>query len=442
MRTGKRSAAGAVFAAILTIAAPAGAGADEAPVDVGPTLQAIRAEAGIPAVATAITRSGRVRAAGIAGRRRADRDDPAEIGDRFHIGSDTKATTAFVAASLIEGRSPIPLRPGARLGWETTVGEVYPELVPTMVRGFRDITLRQLLSHTSGIAKDGDRILPFLGFDIAEGPLDTDEMRDRMVTKLVTMPLSHPPGETFEYANFGYILAGAMMERLTGVTFEELLVGVVFEPLGLGSAGLASQAEPARMDAAVGHDMRDGNPFPILFGPYAGLPPIMNPAGGAYMNVLDFARWADYQATRGRNGPPLLASETIAMLQTPIVDMPENPHPTPGFSKASRYGLGWGTLAADFAPEPLVLHAGSNSLDLAFIMLLPAEGVAIVTMADVEAETTAAALVKVAAELYATDAKAPRRPTRVTNAAPSATRRPVGRGASWVARRSSRSPRS
>jgi CubicO group peptidase (beta-lactamase class C family) len=401
------AAAMRIMLVVLLGAVLVGSAVADEPKRIDAELEAARAKAGSPALAAAITKGGRILAMGITGRRRADRDDLALIGDRFHLGSDTKAMTALAAAILIEGRSPIPLKDGARLTFDTTVGEVFPELVPTMVPGFAGITLHQLLSHTSGIHGDDDRYLPFLGFDINLPAMNPDELRASVVKTLVTMPLAHEPGTAFEYANFGYILAGAMLERLTGRTWEELVVALVFEPLALGSAGLGSQAEPTRMEAAVGHDLRDGAPFPILFGPYAGLPSVMFPAGAAYMSVVDFARWADFQATRGTYGPSLVAAETLALLQTGVVDMPENATPIPGFSGKARYGLGWGITTADFAPEPVILHAGSNSLNLAFVMLLPEEEVAIVTMANVEGPGTAAALAELSAQLYETYGKAP-----------------------------------
>src|SRR5262245_13442787 len=74
---------------------------------------------GLPAVAAAVARNGRIVAAGAVGTRRAGTNIPVTIDDRFHIGSDTKAMTALLAAMFVER--------GA-LGWDSTVAQVFPEL--------------------------------------------------------------------------------------------------------------------------------------------------------------------------------------------------------------------------------------------------------------------------------------------------------------------------
>ena len=97
---------------------------------------------GLPALAAAVAKQGKVVAAGVAGVRRVGTTIPVTLHDRFHIGSDTKAMTALLGAMLVEE---------GKLRWNTTVGEIYPELVSSMAPGTKAITLEQLLSHTSGI---------------------------------------------------------------------------------------------------------------------------------------------------------------------------------------------------------------------------------------------------------------------------------------------------
>ena len=83
------------------------------------------------------------------GTRRAGVNIPVTINDRFHLGSDTKAMTSLLAAMLVEE---------GKLRWNTTLAEVFPELAEKMDAGFRNVTLEQLLSHTSGIPSDNEDI--------------------------------------------------------------------------------------------------------------------------------------------------------------------------------------------------------------------------------------------------------------------------------------------
>ena len=89
--------------------------------------------------------------------RRLGTDTPVTINDRFHIGSDTKAMTALLAGMLVEE---------GKFRWNTTVGEIYPELVDKMSKGVKDITLEQLLSHTSGIPGDSMEHVPLISSSV------------------------------------------------------------------------------------------------------------------------------------------------------------------------------------------------------------------------------------------------------------------------------------
>ena len=76
-----------------------------------------------------------------------------------------------------------------------------------------------------------------------------DEMRSWLVRQWSKQPLAAKPGTRFAYANMNYILAGAMLERLTGKTWDELITERIFTPLGLKTAGLGAQSSLGRIDA-------------------------------------------------------------------------------------------------------------------------------------------------------------------------------------------------
>ena len=196
------------------------------------------------------------------------------IDDRFHIGSDTKAMTALLAAMLIELR---------KLHWDTTVGSVFPELAAAMAPDVGGVTLAQLLSHTSGIPSDNPAQDKLVEQSFAQ-PGNLDELRYWIVAGLVKQQLRSKPGAQFAYSNLGYTLAGAIIERIGGRTWEELVAVRIFDPLGLKTAGFGPQSSLGRVDAPLGHrTLPNGTLKAMLAGPNGDNPEAIGPAGTVHL---------------------------------------------------------------------------------------------------------------------------------------------------------------
>lgn len=344
----------------------------------------------LPALAAAVVQDGKVVASGAVGTRRGGTNIPVTINDRFHIGSDTKAMTALLAAMLVEEH---------KLRWDSTVAEVFPELSATMTPGLRKVTLEQLLSHTSGAPSDNQAMVKLLDKSLdQEGNLD--EMRLWLIREWSKQPLAAKPGEKFAYANMNYVLAGAMLERLTGKTWDELITERIFIPLELKTAGLGPQSSLGRVDAPLGHVRIDGKTKAFLAGPNGDNPPIIGPAGIAHMSILDFATWAGWNAGEGKRGPALVQPETLRKLHTPVISIPDKPGAKPGTPKHGKYALGWGELTVDWAPTPLKYHSGSNGKNLAQIWLDPQRDFAMVFVTNIGGEQADQAFQNLAPELY------------------------------------------
>ncbi len=375
----------ATSAATAEPAAPHGASLDA-------MLRAYLAQFELPALAAAVVRDGNVIASGAVGTRRGGADIPVTIDDRFHIGSDTKAMTALLAAMLVET---------GKLRWGSTVGELFPELSAAMADGVAGITLEQLLSHSSGIAGDNEAQWKLVFDSFRQTDKNLDELRYWIVGSLVKQQLAAKAGAKFAYSNLGYTLAGAMLERAAGNTWEELIVGRVFEPLGLKSAGLGPQASLGRVDAPLGHrPLPDGTLKPMLAGPNGDNPEVIGPAGTAHMSVLDFAGWAAWNAGEGKRGPTLARPDTLKKLHTMVIDMPPRPDAPVGTPSSGSYGLGWGRVVLPFSPEPFLFHGGSNEMNLAYILLQPKDDFGMVLMTNRGGDKADQALKAAGAELY------------------------------------------
>jgi len=156
----------------------------------GAMLQPYLAGYGLPALAAAVAKNGTIIAAGAVGTRRTGEDIPVKLTDRFHIGSDTKAMTALLAAMLVEE---------GKLRWDATPSEIFPELASDMDAGFATVTLEQLLSHSSGVPSDNEDIVGVLKEAMfQDGNLNA--MRGFIVREWSKKPLASPPGKKFKYS--------------------------------------------------------------------------------------------------------------------------------------------------------------------------------------------------------------------------------------------------
>ena len=131
--------------------------------------------------------------------------------------------TALLAAMMVEE---------GKLKWNSTIGEVFPEITNEINSAVRKVTLEQLLSHTSGITNDDEKLVHLLkeSFD-QDGNLN--DLRYWLIKQWLKYPLATEPGKKFSYSNVGYIIIGAMIERVGQSTWDEMITKRIFIPLGL-----------------------------------------------------------------------------------------------------------------------------------------------------------------------------------------------------------------
>jgi CubicO group peptidase (beta-lactamase class C family) len=354
-------------------------------------LEAVRKEFGLPAIAAAVAKNGRIVASGVVGTRMLGRNIPVTRDDRFHIGSDTKAMTATLAAMLVEE---------GKLRWDSTIGEVLGADLPGIHPKFAAVTIEQLLSHTSGIPTDNKEI-----FDLyVDGDAYEETLQGARLRILKSWGKNEPVMKAdapFQYSNLGYMAAGAMIEKAAGEPWEELIYRRIFTPLGLKTAGLGPQATFGRIDAPVGHDVDDkGKITPRPWGPGADVPAVMGPAGIAHLSIRDFARWAAWNAGEGKRGPALVKPDTLKRLHRKMVEMKID-NPPPGTPPSGGYALGWGIVPYPWTGNrPVLMHNGSNAMNLASVVIDTDNDLAIVVTTNFPGKTAENAIVKVAQAMY------------------------------------------
>lgn len=314
-------------------------------------LEALRAEAGAPAMAAAAASRAGQRLSLAVGLRMVGRDERVTTSDKWHLGSITKSMTATLVARCVEA--------GA-LRWDDTVGAVLGEAIPDMRDAYRDVTFRHLLSHRAGLVSnlEWNEILAF--------PRESDDSRaDRIA--YARLGLTRDPAgakeQHFEYSNTGYVIAGAMLETKLGAAWESLIRERVFEPLGMSSAGQGAPGTPGAYDQPVGHGPglaavaagnRDARVMPYPPGsPITDNPAVLGPAGRVHADMDDVLK---YLAAHRDQAAPFLRRESWDTLHTPPYGGP--------------YAMGWARRG------DTLWHNGSNTLWYAEVMFDAGRGIA------------------------------------------------------------------
>ena len=231
----------------------------------------------------------------------------------FQIGSITKVWTATLVMQLVDE---------GLLDLDSPVVRVLPELRLSDAEVTRRVTLRHLLTHTSGI--DGDVFT-----DTGRG----DDCLERYVALLADVAQNHPLGETWSYCNSGYSLLGRIIEKVTGDTWDKALRERLFTPLGL--AHTVTLPEEALLHAAaVGHVEEEGQQH---VAPVWGLMRSVGPAGLIVSNAADLLAFARLHLAGGRagDGSRLLSEASASAMADWQADLPDP------YILGDSWGLGW-----------------------------------------------------------------------------------------------------
>ena len=224
----------------------------------------------------------------------------------MQVASVTKPIVAAAAALVCRSASGADVQP---------VAAYFPEFHDCW-NVARSLTLRDLLSHTSGLVEES------LSAPVLAAMGDGDDALDAAARQVVTKDQVHPVGTAWNYYNGNYYVAGAVLARLGGGTFESVVEREVLRPAGMTSTGFAVPA-----DATYGHSQ--GAEVP-----HQEVARARRPASGLWSTVEDLLRFGEF----------LLAdAELVASVRTPL---------TPADS-AYQYGLGW------VVDGQVMLHHGS-----------------------------------------------------------------------------------
>ena len=280
---------------------------------------------------------------------------PVTTGDRFAIASCTKSMTATMMARLAEA---------GLFSWKTNLSDCFPDLRRTMQREYRKVTLHQLLCQISGFGKDSEyhawRKLSVDLFKTPGGP----RVRQQFADIVTRSPPTSEPGSKFEYTGTNYILATAFVEKLTGLSYNDLMHKYLFLPFRMKHAGTGGYGAPERLDQPMLHRWHNHRWVPFYM--KAENPGV--PAGGVSCSIRNFLVYAKHHLAGERGHSFFLGSETYRFLHTP--------------PPVQHYAMGWFSRRMDRSHLRRLNHTGSHGFDFAIIDIDAPRNMAVVAQAN------------------------------------------------------------
>jgi len=306
----------------------------------------------LPGLAAVVVRSDGTARVYVSGERRIGKGDLMTTADRMHLGSLTKPITATLIGALAEK---------GQMTLETTIGQTFPELLPKIQPAYRQVTVRQFLTHAAGVATYGTNVsvLPMLALKGTP-----TEQRYAFVQRVLAEPPRFEPGTQFEYSNSGAAIVGAMAERVAGAPYRELVERLVFAPIAaraaFGNPGLATEPQPwghRRLPGGAVIDVLPANPLyttPLAF----------EAAGDASPSLADCGRFLQLHLRGLRGRDDGLKARTIQTLQD---RGPDRSHRGPA--------VAWNVIPRDGAESHE--HFGSSGAYVAYATIQPSRDVAV-----------------------------------------------------------------
>lgn len=295
--------------------------------ELAPLLQEIIAARHVPALGALAMVNGKVVTFEVAGVRKQGDATAVTKADVWHLGSDTKAMTAMLAAMVVDS---------GKWKWSTTVPELFPKL--KVDPGFKSVTLAMLLRHRAGLVPN-ITVWPLVG------------TRQGAVADLLAKPPQNPG--TFVYSNAGYVTIGAALELALGKPWETLMREKLFAPLEMRSCGFGVMAHGPKVDQPWPHAWKDGHAEPVFADAHADNPAALGPAGTVSCSLTDWAKFAEVFASG--DGKGLITPASLAELQR----------------AEGTYAGGWLVQKFEWAEGPGLAHSGSNTMNFCTALISP-----------------------------------------------------------------------
>lgn len=270
----------------------------------------------------------------------------------YELGSATKPLTATALMCLVAQR---------RVELQAPVRRYIPELRLKNEQVAAAITVLNLLNHTAG-----------LDWALLVDTGDGDDALAAYVARLDELKLIAPPGTRASYSQSGYNLAGRIIEKVTGLSYENAIETLLLKPLGMANSFYSDSAIMTRR-FAVGHNPDENGKLAVARDWKRWRS--NNPGGGLVSSTTDQLRWARFHLGDGRaeSGEQLLPAELLHLMKEPTVELR-------GSTLGDAFGICW--FLRDVDGVRTVGHGGSAHGQFAELLTVPERNFAVVSLAN------------------------------------------------------------
>lgn len=355
---------------LVSLAMPAWA---DPPADIGESVEALRQKVGAAGVSIAIVEDGRTTLSRGWGVRKLGERAPVDAETIFQTGSTGKAMTAAALAVLVDE---------GRIGWDDPVIQHMPWFRMYDPWVTREITIRDLLVHRSGLGL-GQGDLMFVP--------RTHLTRKQTVERVAYLKPKTSFRLAYAYDNILYAVAGQLIEEVTGQTWEDFIRARILRAGGMKNATSDSAERFATPNRSWPHAR--------LSGPLRGLGPqqVLDerdelgrngaPAGGLALSADDMAAWLRIQLARGAlpDGKRLFSEKQAMEMWAPVTPIPITPLPDalkPAQPTQQAYALGW--QVQDYRGHRIIQHGGGVFGSITRVVLIPDRKVGFAIMMNSE----------------------------------------------------------
>ena len=301
----------------------------------------------VPGIAVSVIKDGKIVHLKGYGVRSIKTNQKVDENTLFGVASNTKAFTAAALGMLVDEK---------KITWDTKVTDVIPEFKMYDAYVTSEFTIRDLLTHRSGLGLGAG--------DLMIWPDSSTVDKKQLIHNLRYLKPVSSYRTKFDYDNLMYIVAGEVVARVSGITYENFIETRIIKPLGMAKTAASWYRLKDKSNVIDGHAPYEGKLLPVglSFGEIA------NAAGGIYSSVTDMSKWVEGMINSGKYGEKLdqkLFSEAVAReLWTPQTIIA-------GGNQGSfnSYGLGW--FLSNVNGKFQATHTGGLSGIVTQVTILP-----------------------------------------------------------------------
>ncbi|HBV12404.1 MAG TPA: serine hydrolase [Brevundimonas sp.] len=315
-----------------------------------------------PAVSLALVRDGKTVLAKGYGVRRQGKAEPADEHTLFAIASNSKNVTAACLAILVDE---------GKVKWDEPIRTYLPGFTLSDPLVSQQITVRDTLSHRAG-------------FGLGAGDLlfwpNSDRTREQVLAQAAFVPIKDGFREGYNYCNLMFVVAGAVIEKASGLSWEDFVQTRIFDKVGMSeSVPLARLADPAKSalpHGRVGPPLRYQGPMTQIA---ESIVEVWNwdsaaAAGGICASAHDWAKWIAVRLNDGKlaDGSRLFSEAAAREMYKPNIVVSSSNGPTaalPNRAVASTYAMG--LQVQDYRGERLATHGGGSPGGISATVLIP-----------------------------------------------------------------------